>query len=51
MLQYLLLFQPAVRQGPHIFIQNIVINIRLLTNVFKEGTGNGSQWLAGMHDT
>ena len=35
MLQYLLLFQSAVRQGPHIFIQNIVINISFLPNVFN----------------
>jgi len=49
-LQHLLLFQSAVKKGPHIFIQNIVINISFLPNVFKEGTGN-VQWLAGMHDT
>jgi hypothetical protein len=51
MLQHFLLSQSAVRQGPRIFIQNIVINISFLPNVFKEGTGNGSQWLAGMHHT
>jgi hypothetical protein len=46
-----MLHHSAVRQGPHIFIPNTVINISFLPNVFKEDTGNVLQWLAGTHHT
>jgi hypothetical protein len=39
----------AMRQGSHVLVHCIAVNIRFLCTIIKKSTGNGFLWLTGMH--